>query len=444
MKLAGPLTAASVLALAAGAQGAQPQSVTGPVAEYWMDVSTSTGLGGMLGGAAAGGGRPSVSSLAGILGGAMNPDAVSHSLGLSLGSSRTAAAPAAAHAPPAALGVGASLPLVTPQRAAPAPATPSQPGSLEEYRAQRPQGKMLIYWGCGEHAPAGQPITIDFAQLGADAQGLAQLSQAFKPFTTTPETPPSPSRNATYGAWPNTQSSTAVPATGSLVGEHAVRGNYSPDIRFSLGAGQDFMGPMTLTTNSRAASGATNLGWSPVSGAKAYLATLIGAAGAGANSATIVMWSSSQAQVFAFAAPQYLSNGDIDRLVASHHLMDANATSCTVPAEIGAQVQGGLVNMTAFGGEADFSDPPRPAAPAPWNISWTVKVRYRSATSALLGQSLGGPAGGRAGAVPPAAGRAGAPATGSASAPPPQTPASGAGAAAGRAAAGALLRGLGF
>ena len=30
---------------------------------------------------------------------------------------------------------------------------------------QRPKGRILIYWGCGEHAGPGQPTVIDFATM---------------------------------------------------------------------------------------------------------------------------------------------------------------------------------------------------------------------------------------------------------------------------------------
>ena len=32
---------------------------------------------------------------------------------------------------------------------------------------EKPKGRMLIYWGCGEHVGAGQPTVIDFSKLAA-------------------------------------------------------------------------------------------------------------------------------------------------------------------------------------------------------------------------------------------------------------------------------------
>jgi len=48
-----------------------------------------------------------------------------------------------------------------------------------------------------------------------------------------------------------------------------------------------------------------------------------------------------------------------------------------------------MVQLAAYGGEANFVYPPRPADPkTPWNQQWQVKVRYRSATSAILGMDM--------------------------------------------------------
>src|SRR6202012_650687 len=114
--------------------------------------------------------------------------------------------------------------------------TPSPPS---EY--QQPHGRMLIFWGCGEHAPPNQPIVIDFARMGPQGQGMEQMMALSRGLGVAPMQPPSPGRSATYGEWPNAQSRASVPPDGSLVGAHAVRGDYSPDINFNLGPDQDFM-----------------------------------------------------------------------------------------------------------------------------------------------------------------------------------------------------------
>src|SRR5690349_4720828 len=139
---------AGVVALgaAAGAGAQTGQRVTGPIAVYWMSASTQSGFG-MPAMGGAGGGRPNIAAMMGG-GGAQK------SLLLQLGSSQSTASPAADHFPPAALQAGPELPLVTPRAAPPAPVddTPRPPPEF-----QRPRGRMLIFWGCSEHAKPGQP-----------------------------------------------------------------------------------------------------------------------------------------------------------------------------------------------------------------------------------------------------------------------------------------------
>jgi hypothetical protein len=198
--------------------------------------------------------------------------------------------------------------------------------------------------------------------------------------------PPSPTRNVTYGEWPNAQTQTQVPAGGSLQGSHTVRGDYSPDIHFDLGADQDFLPPIQLRTNAKNPSGSASLGWGAVDGAKGYFAWMFGGGGNG----DAVMWASSAAQASAFALPDYLSDHEINRLVGSHALMPASQTTCTVPVEAVQAARQGFFRLIAYGGETNIDYPPRPPAPKPWNIAWRVKVRYRAETSGLLGMSMPG------------------------------------------------------
>ena len=107
-----------------------------------------------------------------------------------------------------------------------------------------------------------------------------------------PMTPPAAGTSATYGEWPNQRSRTTIPATGSLVGDHVVRGNYRPEIRFALNQSQDFLPPIALTSNTAAASGAVPVAWRPVANARAYYLMSVGPA----QDSTMVMWSSSEVQ----------------------------------------------------------------------------------------------------------------------------------------------------
>ena len=371
------------LAAVAGEAASAPdhQVVTGPVAVYWMSASTTSGMG-AIGSMAGGGGRP---SMAQIMGGMQNPNAPSHTLVLQLGSAdHPQGDPTAEHDPPPGLGVGAALPLLTPQAQQPAAHEEATPGPPPQY--QQPHGRMLIFWGCGEHAGSGQPYVIDFATM-ANGQGGAQaFAGLMHSLAINPMQPPSPSRNATYGEWPNQQTQTSVPSEASLQGDHVVKGNYTPDIHFSLGADQDFLPPFQMTANQKNPSGSATLGWRHVDGAGGYFASMFGAE----SRDQIVMWTSSATQASGFGMPEYLSDGEIGRLVASQALMSPTQTACTIPMEaVQAAGRGGFWSLTAYGGETNIAYPPRPPAPKPWHIDWTVKVRYRAATGGLLGVDMG-------------------------------------------------------
>jgi hypothetical protein len=392
------------LALAAGVAAvanvafAQPagQKVTGPVAVYWMSAQTQTGFG--MPAMGAGGGKPNMGAMMNAM---MGGGGANKTLTLQLGSSQAAPAPEAEHLPPQGLGAGPSLPLVTPKTAPPPPPsdTPEVP---REY--QKPKGKMLIFWGCGQHAKPGQPLVIDFAQLST-GQLPANYAALMRGFDYRRMQPPAPGRNRTYGEWPNEKTRTQVPSNGSLVGQHTIRGNYSPQINFTLEEDQDFLGPLNLTTNARDPGGWVNLGWNLVGNAQAYLATAIGG-----GQDTVVMWTSSETQSAAFAMPDYLAQSDITRLVQQKALMGPATRACQVPKEALDAMPQGIVQLVAYGGEANFVYPPRPADPkVAWNQQWAVKVRYRSATGGLLGMAMPDMGGGRYGQGAPQ-GRPGQPA----------------------------------
>jgi len=380
---------------AAGPAAPGEQKVTGPIAVYWVSAATQSGFG--MPGMGGAGQRPSAMEMMRMMQGG---GAAQHNLTLQLGSSESpqGGPPHAEHLVPQGLGVGPSLPLVTPevQKVEVHEEQPDKPEIPREY--QKPKGRMLIFWGCGEHARPGQPLVIDFSQMTPEKISAGQLPANFaammRGFDIHRVSGPAFGRNTTYGDWPNARSTKRVPSEGSLVGDHTITGDYSPEIKFSLDQDQDFLGPLTLTTNAKTPSGAVQLGWNSVPNAQGYIASMIGGGG---QQDTVVMWISSETEAAAFALPDYLSPGDISRLVASKALMGPEATSCTVPQEAASAVKGGLVQMVAYGREANFVYPPRPAdRRQPWNRQWEVKVRYRSATGGLLGQpmpQMGGPRG---------------------------------------------------
>jgi hypothetical protein len=247
---------------------------------------------------------------------------------------------------------------------------------------------MLLYWGCGDRARPGQPAIIDFATLSS-----GKVPAGLMPLQVRTETPPAGGRFATYGEWPNEKSKSQVPANGSLVGDHVVRANYSPEIRFSLSTGQDFLPPITVTSNAVGPAGSVPLVWNPVTGARGLLVMSMGAAANG----DFIIWTSSEKQM-GMSAMDYLPDSEIQRLVAEHVLLPGAADRCTVPAEVKSAMQHGSLMITAYGGQTNLSHPVRPArAPASWRPEWTMKLRTKSNYMGMLGMSLEQMMGGRGG-----------------------------------------------
>lgn len=357
------------------------QVVTGPVARYWIDTTTSSGftMSGMMGG-----GKPSMSSIMGAMSGG---GGASHTLHLRLGSGQAASGdPAADHLPPAALDAGQDLPLYyKPIPSTPGSYTPSEPG--EQTNPEQPHGKILIFWGCGEHAGPNQPYVIDLSKLTDDTARMAQFARMMTPVTLDTVHPPAPDNSKTFGEWPNEKSNASVKSDSSLVGAHTVKGNYSPEIDFQLDQSQDFMPAIQVAGNQKDQAGAVPLTWNAIPQAKGWVVTAMG----GGND-TIVLWTSAASQVgWMGGAPDYMTSDDIARLLGQKILLPGTATGCTVPAEVAGAAQGLIYGVTSYGGETNIAYPARPADPkVPWNIQWETKVRYRSTSGGILGQDMGG------------------------------------------------------
>ncbi|MGE5563038.1 MAG: hypothetical protein ACM3ZV_06970 [Bacillota bacterium] len=355
----------SVLAAGVGAAvvgatvyAAAPAASSGPVATYWMDVATQSGMGaGMMGGA-----RPSTAQIMAMMNGG-GGQAV-RTLDLRLASKqKPAGAPEADHLIPQGLQMGASLPLLTPAREETPEAKPDgMPANF-----QRPKGRMLIYWGCGEHVAAGEPTVIDFSKIepGKVPPGMAA-------FASMARTRSGPTSAPGFGRWPNERDSRQVPVSGSLLGAHKVEANYAPPIAFSLGAGQDFMPALGLREAGALASGASRLAWQQAPTATGYALALFGANEKG----DVVMWSSAKSAQM--PAMDYLAPAEVKKLVAAGSVLPPSANECVLPAEVAAASRSGMVMMIGYGPEADFSDNPK----AP---KWATKVRFKTTASLIRG-----------------------------------------------------------
>ena len=338
------------------ATAAAPGS-SGPIASYWMDVATQSGMG-----AGMAGGRPSPAQIMAMMNGG-GGQAI-HTLELRLASKdKPAAAPEADHLIPPGLQMGASLPLLTPVREQ----APREPSSGIPQQFERPRGRMLIYWGCGEHAGAGQPTVIDFSQIerGKVPPGMAALASMA-------HAQAGPTSAPGFGRWPNERDSRAVPVSGSLIGAHKIEANYAPPIAFSLGAGQDFMPALGLREAGALPSGASRLVWQQAATATGYALSMFGSNGSG----DVVVWTSAKSAQM--PAMDYLAPSEVKRLVTAGAVLPSSASECTLPAEVAAASPAGMLMMIGYGPEADFSDNPK----AP---KWTTKVRFKTTASLIRG-----------------------------------------------------------
>ncbi len=352
-------------AAAIGAIAWSAQVTTPPKARYQMDVSTSSGFG-------AGGANPMKMMFGGRGGGS----SVAHTLTLRLGSTLapTGDGPRADHFMPDGMQLGPSVPLLTPTP------TASKPGPTNESPSEfrRPKGRLLIFWGCGAHAGPGQPVVFDFAKI-ADGQYPPNL------FSTAVPVDPGPNfgNSRTFGDWPNSSSNKGLRPNSSLLGDHRVAGNYSPEIKFALD--QDFMAPLQ-GRGADQGDGSVLLSWNSVPVATGYYAMIFGARNAGNDSADMVWWASSSSRQIGGGLTDWLPPATVAGLIRDKTVMPPEQTSCQVPAEVKSAAQFMMTQLYAYGPERNFAYPPRPANPKlPWRPDWTAKVRYRSTTSLMLG-----------------------------------------------------------
>ena len=371
------IAAAGATALSPLAAQRKPDS--GPVARYDMRAGTITGVGAM--GRGAGGAM-------GMMFGGGGGDHLQHELYLRLGADKgpDKGNPKADHFMPPPARLGKSVPLVTPQ---------SEKGPVDEIPGEKPRGRMLIFWGCGEHAPKGQPVVIDFARL---AQG--QVPPGLWSSTILRDWGPTLANSRTFGRWPNEDTmggNRQIRPDASLIGPHRVAGNYTPEITFTLA--KDFMSGLQ-TSRSSLPSGASILRWTGLPDATGYLATLFGGKmGPNGQMGDMVMWASSGARQFGGGLSDWLSPGQVAGLISQGVVLPPSKTSCTIPAEVRTAAPDFRFGMlTAYGPEESFAYPARPADPrARWDLLWTARIRHRSMTSWMDMPGMGAMGGGEGG-----------------------------------------------
>jgi hypothetical protein len=195
--------------------------------------------------------------------------------------------------------------------------------------------------------------------------------------------PPTQDRYATYGEWPNGSRGTRIAREGSLVGDHVVQGNYAPEMRFAVAASNDFLAPLA-PRYATLASGAVNVSWPALAHARGYILTIVASRGDG----TMVMWTSSATRMAGMQLPDYLTQGDIARLVQQRLLLAPDATQCVVPAAVAKASESPMLIMTAYGPEGNYGSPRE--APA----GWSVKLRTKATHMGVLGADFSALSGG--------------------------------------------------
>ena len=359
-----------LLTLYAHAQSKPPQ------AQAWIDVATYSGVGMPMGGMA---GNP-MGALGGLFGG--GGGAGSNTFGNTQAGSAgrwmdvtvlSRANPSLADAqqavPPGFM--SPALKLQSPKQAK--GRVPDNDDTVVEID-EKPQGRILLYWGCGSAVRAGQPKVLDMASASA-----ADLARFFV------------SRRATQrGAhqavgkpiWPSQPDTRMVPANASLVGEHSFSGAGLPEgFRFQIAAAQDLMPPLDLQTQD--SGGATQLKWTAAPTARAYFASAMSSN----EKNEMVLWTSSEQPDTGMGLVDYQTNVAIDRWLREKVLLTPATATCTVPKGV-LGAEGGMLRVIAYGSELNLVHPPKPANPnTPWEPVWAAKVRVKSVASTIPGMS---------------------------------------------------------
>ncbi|RJF99307.1 hypothetical protein [Noviherbaspirillum saxi] len=362
------------ICIAAASLSAHAQS-RGPAAQYWVDLATTSfSIPGMPEEGGMGGGL-----LGGLMGNTGMPGAGGgrgKTLDAELFVRAKPAGVEGTHAIPTGMSMGPSL-LLMPLR----PKSAGQDATRNERpdTIEKPKGRILMYWGCGDTIRPGQPKVFDFAKqnnTGEYAQFFASHGAGSRGVEHRPG----------HALWPNEKDSKQVPDNASLQGDHAVSGEGVPaSLKFSVGAEYDFLPKVKLNTKGMPQDG-VRVNWAAMQNARAYFLHAQGAAKGPDGAQDMIFWSSSEKPENGWALMSYQSQAQITKLLQQKIILPASTNDCTVPKGIFDKVEGAMLNMIAYGPELNVSHPQRPTkAPADWQPEWTARVRIKSTGMAMLG-----------------------------------------------------------
>jgi hypothetical protein len=360
-----------------------------PIAQYWIDVATFSmmgmdempempaGMGGMFGnmmGTTSATGRDGRHAKGVGNFGMTKAMGIGRQLDVALFTQRKPGGTEAIHQVPPGAGVGAApLRLVTPPREG------LQGTNDEPTYPERPQGRILFYWGCSTQVKAGQPRVLDMAKL--TMQDYTGFMQGRSVRDRGARAEPG------HAIWPNDRQNSRIVRDASIVGEHLVTGDGVPqNMRFSLGADQDFM-PSFQVQPSGKLSDSIRVQWQAIPSARAYMHVAMSGSQGKAGGPELIVWSASEPPESGFGLMDYIANGNIDKWLGERVLLPASQSSCDIPAGIFAKSDGAMLQSIAYGNELNIVYPPRPANQnTPWNPEWSVRVRNKSFAMNALGE----------------------------------------------------------
>ncbi|WP_169337347.1 hypothetical protein [Rudaea cellulosilytica] len=380
---------ALVIAATAGAADTPKPAARGPIAQYWMDLATynmmgmdempggiaGSMMGGMIGTRAAQGRDGRHAKGVGNFGMTKYGGMPGRQIDIALYTANKPAGTSATQETPQRADVGAEpLHLLTPPRE-------GTSGSGEETTyPERPRGRILFYWGCSASVKPGQPRVIDMAKFSAqDYAGFMQGRSV-------------PDRGARaepgYAIWPNDRENSRVARSASVAGEHVVTGEGVPDnLKFTLSRDQDFMPSFRIESGGKLAD-SIRVHWQSIEQARAYLLTAMSVSEDKSGAPDLVLWSSSELPDPGTGLMNYASNANVDKWLREKVLLAPTQTECEVPAGIFAKAENAMLQGIAYGNEANFSYPPKPAnAPATWSPDWVARVRNKSVAMNMLGEN---------------------------------------------------------
>jgi len=351
-----------------------------PIARYWIDVANFNSS------------MPGMSGLAGMM---MNSNkGTSNHFGsttygssgkwmdTALYTSKKPAGTTGSHAIPSGMNMSSPLPLE------PVVMRGSKSTGEHDGYPEKPQGKILFYWGCGDKVRSGQPRVVDLAKMSTGEYGNFLQGR----YPNQHRGARSIEGNATW-PWSNMTDPPRkyefVPDSASLVGEQTITGDGVPDnFKFTVDSTYDFMQKLDLSSSGDSKD-SVKLSWNSVNNAKAYFTNAMGMK----ENKDMVIWSASEQPEPGWGLMDYLSPSEIDNMLKDKVILPSSIQTCTIPAGIFANVQGAVVRAIAYGPELNVVYPPRPASKkSTWKPDWEARVRTKSLTMTMLGlgQSMSG------------------------------------------------------